>query len=61
MSAAEATVSRALSDCFKGQGPRYKTRTRGGASALAGPARARFGPLLLALFIFPFQPELENF
>jgi hypothetical protein len=60
MSETEATVWRALSDCFKSQGPRCKTaaQARAGASALVGPVRARFSPLLLALF--PFQPELEN-
>jgi hypothetical protein len=48
MSATEATVSRALLDCFQSQGPQYKTVTwaRAGASALAGPARARFSPKL---------------
>jgi hypothetical protein len=28
MSATEATVSRALSDCFQSQGPQYKTAAR---------------------------------
>jgi hypothetical protein len=43
MSATEATVSRALPDCFKSQGPRYKTAAR--ARALARlPYLGRLGP-----------------
>jgi hypothetical protein len=35
MSATEATMSRALLDCFKGQSPRYKTAERAGTRVRA--------------------------
>jgi hypothetical protein len=60
MSVTEATMSWALSSCLKSQGLQCKTAARA-RSALAGPAQARFSPLLLALFLFLFLPGLENF
>jgi hypothetical protein len=43
---------------FGAKSSRGRARAR---SAYVGPARAKFSPILLTLFLFLFLPGLENF
>jgi hypothetical protein len=61
MSVTEATMSRALWGVYNARVFGAKPLRARAHSALARPARARFSPELLTLFLFLFLQGLENF
>jgi hypothetical protein len=64
MSATEATVSRALLDCFKGQGPRYKMAVRArarGCVCLSWAGSGQIWPITIDSFSFSFSTRVREF